>query len=47
VASTVQHNEEQAAQRSVDLLLKIFSLIVTSSEQSRSTLDSMSQAIKA
>lgn len=46
MASTVQHNEEQAAQRSVELLMQIFSLIVTSSEQSRSTLDSMSQAIK-
>jgi len=46
VASTVQHNEEQAAQRSVELLTKIFSLIVTSSEQNRSTLDAISQAIK-
>jgi hypothetical protein len=47
VASSVQHNEEQAAQRSVDLLLKIFSLIAATTEQTRGTLDAMSQAIKA
>jgi hypothetical protein len=47
VASSVQHNEEQAAQRSVDLLLKIFALIASTTEQNRGTLDAMAQAIKA
>ncbi|MFC6841804.1 hypothetical protein XthCFBP4691_12315 [Xanthomonas theicola] len=46
VASTVQHSEEQAAQRSVDLLMKIFSLVEGTSQQHRGTLDYLAQGIK-
>ncbi|MEB0010300.1 IpaC/SipC family type III secretion system effector [Glaciimonas sp. Gout2] len=47
VASTIQHSEEQAAQRATELLTRMFSMIASSSDQSRATLDSIVQNIKA
>lgn len=47
IASTLQHSEEQASQRATELLARMFSMIASSSEQSRATLDSMVQNIKA
>lgn len=47
VASTIQHSEEQASQRAAELLTRMFSMIASSSEQNRTTLDSIVQNIKA
>ncbi|MBB5390581.1 MULTISPECIES: IpaC/SipC family type III secretion system effector [unclassified Herbaspirillum] len=46
VATNVQHNEEQAAERSQQLLSRILSLVDTASNRNLSTIDSIVQAIR-
>lgn len=47
VASTVQHSDEQAAQRSSDLLVKIFTMIFSCTDEANRSAGQISQAIRA
>ena len=47
VASEIAHNADQLSQHSLELLGRMFSLIVSAADQNRTTLDAISQSIKA
>ena len=47
IASTIQRSEEQATQRSIDLIARTFSQILATSEQNRTTVESLGRSIKA